>query len=142
MLVVDNTSPYGFGVTARLPFSVAVEQVKEAFAAEGFGAVSEIDMRDALCKKLGASIAPYTILGMCNPNFALRALELEPEIGLLLPCNVLVRSTGRDVTVSVMDPHTLIRMTENNKLRGLSDQVFFGLERALQRFARESAAVA
>jgi Uncharacterized conserved protein len=100
--------------------------------------VSEIDVRETLCDKLGASIPPYTILGMCNPRFAITALREEPEIGLLLPCNVLVRADGRHVQISAMNPYFLIRLTENNRLRGLSDEIFFALERALERVAEAS----
>jgi uncharacterized protein (DUF302 family) len=138
MLILQNTSAYGFGFTSRLPFGVVIEQVKEAFEAEGFGIVSQIDMRDRLCKNLGASIQPYTILGFCNPNVALRALRDEPEAGLLMPCNVLVRSDGRGVHVSALDPRLLIRLAENNRLRGVSDDLFACIERALERFAKES----
>jgi uncharacterized protein (DUF302 family) len=135
MLVLRNTSAYGFGATAPVPFDVALERTKEAFAVEGFCVVSEIDMRDRMCDTLGVSIPPYTILGLCNPNFALRALREETEAGLLMPCNVLVRADGPCTQVSVMNPYHLIRLTENNRLRGLSDEMFAALERGLERFA-------
>jgi uncharacterized protein (DUF302 family) len=138
MLVVRNTSAYGFGVTSSLPFAETIDTVKTALAAEGFGVVSEIDVREKLCDSLGASVPPYTILGVCNPHFALHALKEEAEIGLLMPCNVLVRADGPRVQVSVMNPYLLIRMTENSRLRGLSDEVFFALERALERFAKST----
>lgn len=139
MLVVRNTSAYGFGVTSRLPFDQTIERVKEALAEEGFGVLTQVDVQDTLCQELGASIPPYTILGVCNPRFAVRALREEAEIGLLLPCNVLVRAEGRHVTVSVMNPYLLIRLTENPRLRGLSDEIFNAVERALERCAKAPA---
>lgn len=141
MLVIRNTSAFAFGVTSRLPYGFALEMVRETFEAEGFELVSSIDMRDKLCETLGASIPPYTILGFCHPGIALRLLREETEVGLLMTCNVLVRADGSVTQVSVLNPYPLIRLTENNKLRGLSDQLFFNLERALERFAKVSVAV-
>jgi uncharacterized protein (DUF302 family) len=141
MLAIRNTSAFGFGVTSRLPFLIAVERVKEVFGAEGFDVVSQIDMRETLCESLGASIPPYTVLGLCNPSITQKLLFEETEAGLLMPCNVLVRVEGNCVQISVMNPYLLIRLSENNKLRGLSDQLFNGLERGLERFVRESTEV-
>jgi uncharacterized protein (DUF302 family) len=139
MLTIQNTSAYGFGVTSHLPFPVALELAKEAFEAEGFKVVSQIEMREVFCEELGAAIAPYTVLGLCNAATAYRILREETEAGLLMPCNVLVRSDRSSVHVSVMNPHLLIRVTENNRLRGLSDGLYAGLERGLNRFLKLTA---
>ena len=85
-------SQYGFGTTLRVPYDEVIPRVKEALKAEGFGVLIEIDMRQTLREKLGSKMEPYLILGACNPVLAHRALEVEPEIGLLLPCNVVVRA--------------------------------------------------
>ncbi len=84
-------SQYGFGTTLRMPYNEVIPRVKEALKAEGFGVLTEIDVRQTLREKLGAEMEPYLILGACNPIPAHRALEVEPEIGLLLPCNVVIR---------------------------------------------------
>src|SRR6266511_1046864 len=82
---------YAFGKTVQMYYEDAIERATEALAKEGFGVLTEIDVAATLKKKLGKEIPPYKILGACNPQFAHRALEAEPQIGALLPCNVVVR---------------------------------------------------
>jgi uncharacterized protein (DUF302 family) len=85
---------YGHTITLDLPFQDAIARVKDAFGVQGFGTMTEIDVQATLKQKLGLGTDPYVILGTCNPQLAHQALQLEPEIGLLLPCNVVVRRPG------------------------------------------------
>ncbi len=89
----------------------AVEKVKAAFKEEGFGNLTTINVQTTLKEKIGVETEPYVILGMCNPNLAHLALEAHPEIGLLLPCNVVVRKQGDEVLVSAQDPSVLVSFT-------------------------------
>jgi uncharacterized protein (DUF302 family) len=129
---VQSTSAYGFGTTVSLPFEQAVERVKEAFKAEGFGTLTEINVQKTLREKIGAEIEPYVILGTCNPNLASRAIALEHEIGLLLPCNVLVHQCGGHVRVSAQDPLLLVEMVHNEALRPIGEEARERIERALR----------
>jgi len=108
---------YGYATTlAGVPFADAVTKVTEALAAEGFGILSTIDVQGTLKKKLDADVRPYTILGACNPRLAHAALQAEPHIGLLLPCNVLVQGAENGTTVSIMDPKAMMQVTGNAAL--------------------------
>ena len=134
---VGQTTPYGFGVTVALPYERAVERVREALAKEGFGVLTEIDVRATLKKKLDVDFRPYVILGACNPPLAHRALTAERDIGLLLPCNVVVYAAdepGRSV-VSAMDPVAALRLTGNPDIEPLARDVRARLERALEAVA-------
>jgi uncharacterized protein (DUF302 family) len=126
---------YGFGTEIAQPYAAAVEQVKQALAAEGFGILSEIDVAATLKNKLDVDFRPYVILGACNPPLAHRALNAERDIGLLLPCNVIVYASdeaGRSV-VAAMDPVAALELTGNDEIRDVADEVRSRLERALQR---------
>jgi uncharacterized protein (DUF302 family) len=101
-------SGYGFGVTLHAPYEQVVAAVKEALKAEGFGVLTEIDVRETLQTKLGVDMPPYCIIGACNPPLAHRALAVEPEIGLLLPCNVVVRVAGDATRVDIADPEAML----------------------------------
>ncbi len=99
---------YGRTVQLDLSYEEAVPKVKEAFAAQGFGILTEIDVRATLKDKLDQDMEPYLILGACNPQLAHRALELEPDIGLLLACNVVVRTEGAKTLVQALDPEVMV----------------------------------
>ena len=127
-----SSGTYGFGVTISGPFDSAKEQVKAVFKENGFGTLSEIDVQATLNEKIGEVIEPYTILGVCNPRLAIRAIGAEHEIGLLLPCNVLLHECEGGVHVSVQDPQLLVGITGNEGLAAVAAEAREGITRALE----------
>jgi uncharacterized protein (DUF302 family) len=128
---------YGLSVEVTLPYDQAVENTRAELAREGFGVLTEIDVRATLKKKLDVEFRPYVILGACNPPLAHRALLAEREIGLLLPCNVIVYATdtpGR-TAVAALDPVEQLGLTGNAGLRPLALEVRASMERVLDRVA-------
>ena len=125
---------YTFGKTIHLPFDTARERVIEALAGVGFGVLTEIDVQATLKKKLDLDTPAYRILGACNPQYASRAIATEPEIGALLPCNVVVRQLPDGaVRVDVMDPDAVLTLVDRPEVAELAGQVRGLLERALQQ---------
>ena len=123
---------FGFGKAVDLGFEEAIETVTEELSKEGFGVLTEIDVQATLKKKLGEDMRPYKILGACNPPLAHQAVTAVPEIGLLLPCNVLVRETDDGkVRVSFMDPGSVLGLVDNPDVEPLAGQVREKLERVL-----------
>lgn len=123
---------FGFGKYVDLDFDQAIETVTEELGKEGFGVLTEIDVQATLKKKLGEDMRPYRILGACNPPLAHQAVTAVPEIGLLLPCNVLVREDDNDkVHVSFMDPGSVLGLVDNPDVEPLAAQVKEKLERVL-----------
>lgn len=123
---------FGFGKAVDLGFEEAIEKVTEELGKEGFGVLTEIDVQATLKKKLGEDMRPYRILGACNPPLAHQAVTAVPEIGLLLPCNVLVRETDDGtVRVSFMDPGSVLGLVDNPDVEPLAGQVKEKLERVL-----------
>ena len=109
---------YGFHATVDAPFENAIHLAIDALKQEGFGVLSDLDIQAVVKGKLSAHMAPYRILGACNPQLAHKALEAEPDIGLLLPCNVVVRQeTLGQTTVAVIDPQTMVALTVNRQVR-------------------------
>lgn len=113
---------YDQPVKLSRPFDEVLEAVKTAFAAEGFGTLTEIDMQATLKKKLNKEMGRYVIVGACNPELASRALDVLPEIGVLLPCNVVVREVDGNVTVEAMDPGLMADITGNNDMAPIADE--------------------
>jgi uncharacterized protein (DUF302 family) len=121
---------YGFNITLDLPFDAAVQAVTEALKKEGFGILSDIDVQATLKAKLNVDMAAYRILGACNPQLAHRALEADPDIGLLLPCNVIVRGeTNGKTTVGFMDPAEVLKLVNKPEVHELGKEVRSRLER-------------
>jgi len=121
-----GTSPsndYGFGTALDAPFDEAVERTKAALQAEGFGVLTTIDVRQTLKEKLNVEFERYVILGACNPGLAHRGLQAEHELGLLLPCNVIVHEHAGKSVVSVVDPARMLGMVgENAELRAVAEE--------------------
>lgn len=122
---------YGHSVTLAAPFPDALEAARAALMQQGFGIVSEVDIAATLRNKIGVEIEPQVILGACNPSFADRALAAEPSIGLLLPCNVVVRATGAGTVVEAIDPAILVQLTANPDLEPVATEVGQRLSAAL-----------
>lgn len=126
------SSRYAFGKVVDLKYGEAIDRVVEALGREGFGVLTEIDVAATLKKRLGKDMPPYRILGACNPEFAHRALEAEPEIGTLLPCNVVVRenATGK-VFVEIMDPEAVMQLVGRPEVGEIASEVRRRLERVV-----------
>lgn len=127
---------YAKSITLDLPYDQAVPRVKEAFGAQGFGTLTEIDVRATLKEKLGQDMESYVILGACNPRLAHRALEIEPEIGLLLPCNVVVRADGERSRVQALDPKVIADVPGNAALEPVAEAASRRIDAALAELAR------
>lgn len=135
--MVEQTTPYGISISTSLPYHDAVARVKEELAKEGFGVLSEIDLAATLKKKLDVDLPKHVILGACNPSLAHQAILAEPEIGLLLPCNVVVREgTGGGCIVSAMDPVEALSLAENEELAPVAGDVRTRLARVLEAVER------
>lgn len=122
---------YGFGKDVDLPFEDAVERTKVALKAQGFGVLTEIDVKKTMKEKLDADFQPYVILGACNPSLAHKALTAEPEIGLLLPCNVVVHQQGSGSRVMIMDPEVALGIVRNPALKAVASEAKARLQLAL-----------
>jgi uncharacterized protein (DUF302 family) len=126
-------SKYAFGKTVALSFDQATEAVTQALAKEGFGVLTEIDVAATLKKKLGLERPAYKILGACNPQLASRAIEAEPQIGALLPCNVVVRvDDGGKTIVEFMDPDAVLGLVGRPEIAPIAAEVKARLVRVLQ----------
>ena len=131
--MIEQTTRYGISTTIDLPYEKAVERTREALQKEGFGILTEIDVKATLKKKIDVEFRPYVILGACNPPLAHKALSAELDIGLLLPCNVVVYAAdepGKSV-VGALDPVEALSLTGNETIRPLADEVRGRLERVL-----------
>jgi uncharacterized protein (DUF302 family) len=113
-----------YGQTIRLstPYAQALDKVRKALSVQGFGVLTEIDVTATLKAKIGADMEPYVILGACNPRLAHRALDVDRSLGLLLPCNVVVRADGDGTLVQVLDPQVMVEVPEKAELRPIADE--------------------
>jgi uncharacterized protein (DUF302 family) len=135
----EGITAMSYAYTARLtePFSPAVvDRVRAALREQGFGVLTEIDVQATLRAKLDVAMEEYLILGACNPPLAHRALGIDPEIGLLLPCNVVVRSDGPDATlVQALDPQTMVQVTGRPELKAVAGDAATRLRAALDQLS-------
>jgi len=122
---------YGFSKTIDLSFENTIEKVIEELKKEGFGVLTTIDVKETLKKKIDLDFKKYTILGACNPSLAHKALQAEEEIGLLLPCNVIVYEKDNKTMVSVFNPGLMSYVVDNENLKSVADEVQEKLKRVL-----------
>lgn len=125
-------SQYVFGKPVAMGFEAAVQRVTEELGKVGFGVLTDIDVQATMRKKIGLEMRPYRILGACNPQIASEAIAAEPQIGALLPCNVVVRQDAQDrVQVEIMDPNAVLSLVDNAAVPALAAEVRKRLEQAL-----------
>ena len=132
-----NTMGYGTGIRLRATFDDAVTRVRAALKEQGFGVLTEIDVQATLKEKLGEDMEPYLILGACNPPLAHRALGVDRRIGLLLPCNVVVRAEGDITVVEALDPQIMVGLTGQDALAPVADEAAARLGAALDALGGE-----
>lgn len=134
---------YTLSTQVQLPYTEAVEAVRAALKEQGFGVLTEIDIRTTFAAKLGPdaanAVGDYVILGACNPNLASRALAAEPEMGALLPCNVVVRRApgAEATTVEAIDPQTMVQLSSSDQVREVADDAGTRLRAALAAVTRD-----
>lgn len=126
-------------VVLSLPFDEALASTKAAFAEKGFGTLTEIDIQSTLREKTGKEMGRYVIVGACNPGLAGRALDAEPQIGVLLPCNVVVRERGDDVVVEAMDPGLMATIVGTEAVGPIAEEARRLVGDALAELAESSA---
>ncbi|HET8600552.1 MAG TPA: DUF302 domain-containing protein [Segeticoccus sp.] len=125
--------PYALSTTLNLPYELAVVQTRAALADQGFGVLTEIDVAATLKAKLDVDVPPQVILGACRPPLAYQALQAEPSVGVLLPCNVVVRSTGdRETIVEAMDPEVMVTVADSEAIREVAGEARRRISAALE----------
>jgi uncharacterized protein (DUF302 family) len=129
---------YGNAIRLKATFAEANERVRAALQEQGFGVLTEIDVQATLRNKLGEQIEDYVILGACNPQLAYQALGVDRQIGLLLPCNVVVRSEGAETVVEMLDPQVMVTVTGRDELAPVAHEAAQRLRAALDALASAS----
>ena len=127
------TTSYTLSATTPLPFADAVGRVRTELKTEGFGVLCEIDVQATLHEKLGVDGEPYLILGACNPTLAHQALQAEPDLGVLLPCNVVVYERRGETHISAIDPERMLSIVDNDQLRPVAADVKQRLSAVVER---------
>lgn len=136
---MKETTQIGFTVQLKADFETAVRLTTEALKAEGFGVLTEIDVKETMKQKLGADFRPYKILGACNPPLAHRALTAAPEVGLLLPCNVTVAQEDDGlVNVSIVNPLSMLGLVPHPALEAVAQEAYSKLERVAASLQNQS----
>lgn len=130
-----QATEYGLVVKLNVPYAAAIEKATAALKAEGFGVLTTIDVKATLKQKIDADFYPYVILGACNPHLAHRALQAEPAIGLLLPCNVIVYEEAGGSVVSIVDPLVMMQVSANASLKSVAQEAFAKLTRVRDALA-------
>jgi uncharacterized protein (DUF302 family) len=134
---MDKVKGYAFSTVVDLSFGAAVDRVKEALKGEDFGVITEIDIKDTLKKKLGVKFRNYVILGACNPPYAHKALRTDLDMGLLLPCNVIVYETDDGkIRITALNPVSLLEIIENEELRNVAEEISEKLRRVTASLER------
>lgn len=133
---LEQYSLYGFGLKVNLPYAQAVERTKAALKEQGFGVLTEVDIKQTMKEKRGVDFRPYVILGACNPPLAEQALATELDLGLLLPCNVVVYETEGGSVVQAMDPVPVLGLVGNPRLEPIAREVKARLQAALTGLSR------
>ena len=123
---------YGFSKNTDMPYEKAVEKVTDELKKEGFGVLTSIDVKDTLKKKIDVNFKKYVILGACNPPLAHRALESEEQLGLLLPCNVIVYENNGGSTVAIFDPMIMTQLIDNENLKTVAQEVQSKMKRVFE----------
>jgi uncharacterized protein (DUF302 family) len=129
---------FTFGTRLRGSVVAVRPRVEAALKAEGFGVLTEIDVQATMKAKLGIETAPYLILGACNPTLAHRAIEADPSVGALLPCNVVLRQDGPETIVEAMDPMAALGIVKRVAVRAVAEEAKGHLERAIEALGRST----
>ncbi len=123
---------YGFSKNTDMPYEKAVEKVTDELKKEGFGVLTSIDVKDTLKKKIDVDFRKYVILGACNPPLAHKALESEEQLGLLLPCNVIIYENKGGSTVAFFDPMIMTKLIDNEQLKSVAEEVQNKMKRVFE----------
>lgn len=134
-MATTQRTRYGFGTTVKMPYSETVERTKAALKEQGFGVLTEADIRQAMKEKLGIDFRPYVILGACNPPLAYQALQAEIDIGLMLPSNVVVFEVAGGSVVEALDPDFALGLVDNPALKAVAREARERLQKAQDRLS-------